>query len=376
MMIKPYVYTYRKVTRRGKKDGRNWKWKFWPFKEAKPMEPKTDQQMPAQFETEIIQGCENDGAHIANEWKELDKKLKPEYCKVLKYLRQRKEKYDKEAGEENEVSKEYETARNKYQELPAPALNPSWHLFWMIIIGIVEFPLNGLVFSLFGADRIETYIMASAMCFAVPLLAHFFGKSLRQEIKSTTDIALLIAMPIVMLATLGVVAFLRAKFFEAIQSYELLGISLSPQQATILFVIINVAIFFIAVIISYEGNHPNHAEYKNVLKRYKEALKRLKKESGEAKMAGEELKQAELKYQQLRQHREKSHQRYLQEIHIRKELGEWLVAAYRASNLKVRGDIPECFKKEPIPLTIPDSMVNLDWDCHDFREGNIAGEKV
>ena len=58
-------YTYRGVVNGGKKDGRNWKWKFWPFlKNDKPREPNPDQVETASFEEELFQLGENEIAPI------------------------------------------------------------------------------------------------------------------------------------------------------------------------------------------------------------------------------------------------------------------------------------------------------------------------
>ncbi len=113
-------YTYRSVTRRGRKDGRDWKWKFWPLKVEKHREPKSDQEIPAQYETEILQMGMSNISEIAEEWKELDKKLKPEYCKALAAYDHANQRYKKEAGEEKQASGEFDIARKKYEEVSPP----------------------------------------------------------------------------------------------------------------------------------------------------------------------------------------------------------------------------------------------------------------
>ncbi|MBZ5554044.1 MAG: hypothetical protein LAO21_15115 [Acidobacteriia bacterium] len=361
-------YTYRSVTRRGKKDGRDWKWKFWPMREPKSREPKSDQTIPAQYETEIIESAESIAARTAEDWKRTDEKLKPQYCEALRHYEMAKDAHKKEAAEAEVAGREYDTARSKFLGIDPPPLSPKWRVFWLILIGICEFPLNGLVFQIFGAERVETYIMAGAMCLVFPLAAHFFGQSLRQEEKTRTDFALLIAAPIVVLGLLAVVGFLRAKFFEAVNSYEIIGIRLSPEQATILFVVINLAIFFVAVVVSYEGSYPDSRYCKGIAKRYKESLKYMQKESDEAQAAAGTLQEADLSYQHIRQLRSKTHERFLQEMKTIMEGGDWLVAAYRATNLSVRPDVPECFKIPPKIRDFVAESQELDWDCGDLAK--------
>lgn len=364
-------YTRWKVRRRGKKDGRNWQWEIWPFfRKQKPAEPKIDQTMPAQFEKEIVKAGESHVAKTANAWKKLDITLKPRYCQARQALLAARESVQKERSEAEAAMAGFETAEQSFRELEMPSLDPRWRLFWLIIIGVAEFPLNGLVFSIFGAGRIETYIMASAMCLLIPLAAHFFGQALRQENKTSADKGFLLIVPPILLGVLAAVAFLRAKFFEAGQTQELMGITLSPQLATILFLIINVALFLIAIVISYEGSHPNQRQYNTRERRMKEALKRLKKESSEAEAAARKLAEADRAYHKERQHRHTNHEQLRQDAEITKETAEWLVTVYRDANIGARHEIPECFKQAPMAVSLPEPLLNLDWECED-----VGGEK-
>jgi len=368
------VYTYRKVVRRGKKDGRNWRWKLWPFiKQSKPQIPRPDQTEPASYEVEIIRAVENIISEIAESWKQLDQKLKSEYCQSLNMLENLTQIFEKEAGESQAALRDFNKAKEEYEKVEHPSLEPRWRNFWLAFIAIAEFPLNSVVFALFGAGRLDTYIMAAGLCVAIPVLAHFFGQSLRQEYKSKTDKALLISTPIIMLLILGAIAFIRSEYFKSLETYQLLGVEISAFTMTILFIIINVAIFMVAVVISYEGSHPSIRSYKNIMKRYKEALLRLQKEDREAKVAGKELVQAQGQFQRIRQKRLKKHQQYLQRANTLKEKGEWLAQSYRAANLRVRHDYPECFKTEIKSPEIPQELLVLDWDCPEpeFRNQSL-----
>ena len=89
-------YTHKKVKRRGKIDGRDWKYSFWPFKTEKPQEPNPDQDQPAQFEGELLKAAENDISREAENWVKLDEKLKPAYCLSLSHLNQANEQHIKD----------------------------------------------------------------------------------------------------------------------------------------------------------------------------------------------------------------------------------------------------------------------------------------
>lgn len=362
-------YSHYYVSRKGKKDGRDWKYSFWPFRTEKPCEPKKDQELHPQYETELIKAAENNIAGAAEKWKNLDQALKPKYCKTVAILKSAQKKLTKESEEANLAKAEFEKAKTKYEEITHPPLEAKWKIFWLFFIAVAEFPLNSLVFSILGSAKVETYIISAGLCVTIPLIAHFFGQSLRQEIKDKTDIILMLTMPITILAILGAIAFIRAKYFEAMVSQDLIGISLTPTHMTILFIIINVAIFLVAVIVSYEGSHPDKKHYHKVIKMYKLALKRLRKEATEAEDAGQLLARAEENFQKIRQYRIKTHEKFIQRIQTIADSAEWLVSTYRASNMRVRKDIPPCFKKEAQMPSIPQELFDVDWDCN----GHLSG---
>jgi hypothetical protein len=97
----------------------------------------------------------------------------------------------------------------------------------------------------------------------------------------------------------------------------------------------------------------------------KEALRRLKKESGEAEAAARKLSEADRAYQKERQHRHKSHELLRQNAEITKGTAEWLVTVYRDANIHARHETPECFKQEPVAVSIPEALLKLDWECEE-----------
>ena len=367
-------YTYRSVVRRARKDARNWKWKFWPFvKENKPKEPKTDQQIESQFERELNQSGENQISHIAEEWKERDLKLKPDYCAALKRYTAAYKTLAEEKGEMSESLKEYNNAKEIHDKFQPPSLKPGWMIFWLITIGISEFFINSLVLQILGQGKIETYVAAFSMCVIIPLGAHFFGKSLQQISKSTTDKFWLIITPIIILLLLGGLSFLRSKYFEGIGVNKLLGIEITSTEVTIVFIIINVALFVVAAVISHEGSHPQHKSYSQAKKRFKTAMKELEIDERDVKKAARELNESEKDLEIKKHVRAKTHERLKEEAVTIKEAAEWLISAYRATNLTNREDVPECFKKEPRVPVIPITLTEIDWHCTD--EDSLGGVK-
>lgn len=369
MPRKSYVYTYRSVKRQGKKHGRDWRWKFWPpkwpFREAKEPNPPRQQTEYAQFEKTLTEAAESDIQLLADQWKKMDKKLKDEYCSAKAEREAAKIAFNKEAGEEQTASAEFEMASKALLNVPSPPLDPRWMRFWLFVIAIAELPLNAVVFQILGQGRAETYLVAAFIGVFFPLAAHAFGKALRQEIKTRTDNVLVALSPLFILSVLAVLGFVRAKFFEALGLQRLLGITITPTEATILFIVINVAVFFVAVVISYQGSHASEAEYNTLLKRYKEAVKRLGKESGEARAAAQRKEAAEARFQTAYHQREKTFERITEQAKLKKETNDWYVSVYRAANLNARRDAkqPDWFKLPPPEAQIPNSLTQLDREC-------------
>lgn len=357
-------YTYRSILRRAKKDARNFRWKFWPFlKEQKSKEPKTDQQIESQFERELLQSGESQISQISEEWKERDLKLKPDYCAALRRYTSAYKTLSEKKGEMSDSVKEYNAAKGLFDKFEPPSLKPGWMLFWLIAIGISEFFINSLVLQILGQNQIETYIAAFSMCVMIPLGAHFFGKSLQQIYKSTVDKFWLITVPIIILTLIGGLSFLRSKYFEGMGISKLLGIELTSTEATIVFIIINIALFVVAAVVSHEGTHPQHKSYSQAKKRFKLAQKELEKDEEDVKMAAKELKSSEKDLEMKKHIRAKTHERLKEEAVTIKESAEWLISAYRSTNLANREDVPECFKKPHKEPEIPDSLLHLDWNC-------------
>src|SRR5436309_2063582 len=143
-------------------------------------------------------------------------------------------------------------------------------------IGASELPLNGLVFQIFGDDLRLTLLLALGLGVSIPITAHFFGRSLRQEHKTTTDVWLLIVTPIVMFLLLVGVAVARGRFFEGFEALRI-ELPISPGLAVLVFLIINVGLFFAAAILSYEAAHPNWKSYNTLRLRVRDARRTLER---------------------------------------------------------------------------------------------------
>jgi hypothetical protein len=364
-----FVYSYRSVRRQAVRDGRDWRWRFWPpkwpFREPKEPEPQATQKETALFELALKEAAENDIQLVAERWAELDTKLKGDYCTALAELRQAQGIVPKEQREAQAAAAECKVAEEKFFELPAPSLEPRWAVFWLFIIGIGEFPLNSVVFQIFGQGRLETYLVAGGLCVTIPLFAHWFGRSLRQAAKNNTDKVLIAISPLFVLGLLGVIGVVREKYFQAMEVQNLLGINLTPTQGTIVFILINIGIFFVAAVITYEGTSPDLPTYNSRKTRWRYAQKVLARESNRAGVASAHLRKAYTAYQSRRQIRQKQFERCAQRAKSIKELNDWFISVYRSANREARrtAGSPPCFRNSPQEAKLAEALLKMDWEC-------------
>jgi len=382
IFIKP-IYTFKKVKRIGKKHGRRWRG-FLFFKKPKEPFPPDDFSDYAPFERELKEIADAQmHREIYNKWVEKDKELKGIYCNALKNYKEAKEQIKKESEEAEKSWKEYQEALKDLQKLGVPELSSFWKWILLIIIGVGEFPLNGLVFSLFGAGRIETYLMAFTMCFIIPLAAHFTGETFKQKEKKKTSV--IISVIVFLCVTFGLIgiAILRAKYLsEMLKEIGIKGIS--PILAGFIFVIINFLIFVVAFFISYRGSHPEAEKYSNQKNKVKEIYKRYIKEKKEAEKARKNLEKASEQLQDIKTKREAWCAKWKGKAKELKETYEQLVQVYRSANLEARSvnSKAESVITSPAWATLPfleldipiPEPKDLDWEC-EFEESTIENKE-
>ena len=116
--IPTHRYTYRSVKRRGRLDGRPWKWTVWPFREAKPSKPLTDQDT-APFELELKEAGDKVMSQVAVRWQTEDEDLRRQYCAAFAECLAAKEMFDSETKEAKDAAGVFDETRDtKIAELP------------------------------------------------------------------------------------------------------------------------------------------------------------------------------------------------------------------------------------------------------------------
>jgi hypothetical protein len=122
------------------------------------------------------------------------------------------------------------------------------YLVLMILIGVTEMFINGVVFQVLGQGKVGTWVMAAGLGIAFPLLAHFLGASLKRAGRMTASVGILLG--VIALVLVGVVV-LRERYVEATAASGLLPIDASPTLVTMLLLFVNVAIVAAAVYASF-----------------------------------------------------------------------------------------------------------------------------
>lgn len=368
-----YIYTYQKVKKIGRIDGRGFKWVFWPFKkEEHDVRPPLDQIEHAPLEKELFKVGQAELRTLSEDWENLDKTLMGKYrLAKSNYIEAQKSK-EKETAEAKTEKESFEKISKEYYELGRPAISSTWTLLWLFFFGAAEFPLNSIVFQTMGENFWLTMIMTAGLCVAIPWAAHFFGKTIKQEEKTKSDKILIIVTPVIILALLAGIAIIRTVYFEAVQSsFKWLHLNISSTTLAVLFIAINLTIFFVSVLVAYQGSHKKHDFYKNMSRRYKNALKLLKKETSEAEISAANFAKAIDAYHAIKASREGYHKSYTERAKfIICKIGYYM-EVYRRHNLSARksAGTPECFKIDLLKLEIPENLLpeNLSWECQEEK---------
>lgn len=370
-----YYYSSRQVEKRGKQDGRDWKWKFfppkWPFQETKQSDPSIDQEEPTEFEKELLRGANENLTSISQKWSDIDKELHNNCRDAEDKYRMAKAAVKKESSEHEEAIKYYETVKARFYNYPIPHISNT--LFWIffLIITVAEVAFNALVFNVFGQSQSQTFMMAIGVMVAIPWLSDFIGKKLRMKNKSKTTIVLMIGGALVVLAGLLVIAVLRENVFEANKIVEALDIRWDIDSIVFAFFIVNILLFAAIVVLAYEAGHKDPLKYKQTKKAFEDGANKLKAEAADLEEAAEGLANARIEFN--RTHSERAHKFEKIKHKAAEERDVWieLVQLYRTSNMIARREKtkPKSFFVDiEWLILIPEILHNLDCNACCYEE--------
>jgi len=354
------------VRRKGRRDGRGWRWSFWPFREPKQQQPAVEQGETAVFELELKDAAEHDMQRLATEWATLDVHLKPEYCAAVQEVDTATQGVERESAEAAAAAQQLEDAKTAYLALTPPTWSPTAAHLALAALMVAEFALNAVVFQIFAQPRVETWIMAATVGLGLPLLALLGGISLRQERKSPIDQFWIVASPAAAVLMIAGISLARGEFLQGTADILAeVGVRIGVAEATAIFIVLNLALFTVAMYAAYMGSYPDRQAHRRCVVRLRLASKVHAKESREAAAARQRLESALDTLQRRRARRDREFTRCSQEARTLQESAELLVRVYRTANLEARdsGPPPKCFALDPPPTVFPASLTGLDWHC-------------
>jgi tetrahydromethanopterin S-methyltransferase subunit G len=287
--------------------------------------PEMGSYTPAQFEQALVSYGEQEVQRIYENASQRISKLQPLAQASQKRLE------DIEARIKP-VSETYEARKKELGRdvaIPFPSL---YHIALILFLGIGEFPLNTVVFRLFGEAEYLTYVMASTLAITIPLLGLFIGIHLRHSVPPLIgNVLIAVLTPLSVGAALHAISLLRNSYIAA-QVASTSAVTTGDEMAYALFAM-NALVFFAAFVSSFFAHDPDQKlDFAHsslfFLDRKRNAVRG--KLYGIATRINGEIKRAKSQIEQIR------------------ALTQQRIALYRQTNMRFRQLLaPPCFRKSP-----------------------------
>lgn len=359
-------YRIRDVKKRGKEDGSEWRWSLlplkWPLWEQKQQDPPLDQIEPAAYEEELKDCLKQNLSRIAQARADSEKVLQKTCTNAEDDYKRTADNLSEASVEHQEAIDEYETAKDHYFKQPRPVFSGIYFILLFAAISVAELYFNVLVFSIFGQRQMETYLMAFGLVASIPVAAHFIGKRLRMDKRSSMEIMIMIVSTIIVFGVLIAIALLREKFFEAEKTAEILGIDMGTGSIVFTFLIINIVLFLAMVLLSYESGYRDHETFKEAKRRFIDAEKEFNEETGDERKAAEDYTNAIINFNNAHANRKNELERVKHKAAQERDIWATFIKTYRSYNMAARKNktIPASFKEDPTKdIKIPE----MDIDC-------------
>ena len=212
--------------------------------------PEMGSYTPAQFEQALMAHGEQEVQRVYKVASLRISKLQPEFESGQRRLEEIETRL-------KPISEIYEARKKELGRdvaIPFPSI---FHIALILFLGIGEFPLNTVVFRLFGEAEFLTYVMASTLAITIPLLGLFIGIHLRHSIpKIIGNILVGVLTPVAVGAALFSISILRNAYIFAQVSSGEPSQSGQDQMAYSLFAL-NTLVFFAAMVCSFFAHDPD-----------------------------------------------------------------------------------------------------------------------
>lgn len=212
--------------------------------------PEMGSYSPAPFEQALIAHGERKVGRIYEKSSFRIAKLQSVYEAVHK-------RFEDIEGRFQRICEMFQQRKNELGRDVAIPFPTKFHWALIVFLGIGEFPLNTVVFRLFGEAEYLTYIMASTLAITIPLLGVFLGLHLRQSIPRTAGNALIgLLTPIAVAAALFSISVLRTTYISAQATAATVLPANIDQMQYVLFTL-NIMVFFAALVSSFFAHDPD-----------------------------------------------------------------------------------------------------------------------
>lgn len=212
--------------------------------------PEMGSYTPAPFEQALISHGEQAVQQIYKNASALIAKLRP----VVEALQRQLDDLERRMRPLSEAYKARVAEVGREATIVFP---PVFHWALIVFLAVGEFPLNTVVFRLFGEAEFLTYVMASTLAIIIPLIGVFIGAHLRHSIPNWVGNILIGGLtPAIVAATLYAVSLLRNTYIASQFSSTGYVATEGNQMAYALFAL-NALVFFGAAVASYFAHDPD-----------------------------------------------------------------------------------------------------------------------
>ncbi len=212
--------------------------------------PEMGSYSPAQFEQALIAHGEQE---VHRTYKEASRRIAKLAPGVHSYHK-RLQDIDRKIQPISDRYKARATELGRDAAIPFPFV---LHVALILFLGVGEFPLNTVVFRLFGEPEYLTYVMASTLAITIPLVGVFIGIHLRHSVpRLAGNILVGVLSPIAVGSALFAISVLRNTYISS-QLSETGPLSGSQDKLAYALFALNLLVFFAALTASFFAHDPD-----------------------------------------------------------------------------------------------------------------------
>ncbi|MEW6325306.1 MAG: hypothetical protein AB1515_07965, partial [Nitrospirota bacterium] len=205
---------------------------------------------PAPFEQALIANGERKTQRMYQRAAQRIAKLQP----VFQMLEKR---YHDMAGRQRAVAERFEARKKELDRDVAIPFPSRFHWALILFLGIGEFPLNMVVFRLFGEPEFLTYVMASTLAITIPLLGLFIGLNLRQSLpRMAGNVLIGLLTPLAVAGALFGISVLRGVYISS-QAGGTDPLQGHQNEMQFILFSLNLLVFFAALVSSFYAHDPD-----------------------------------------------------------------------------------------------------------------------